>query len=693
MVDTTSNIEQINELLKNGDALKAVQLCRDFIQKGCDDAYYYNLLGICYIAARQYHNSVKSFQIAITKEPRLPEYYTNITKSYIFLRCYREAMQACKKALEINQYWLDSYIYMAHIYLQHHQLLRAEINARKAHTINPDHAYVHYLLGNINEKRKKTERALSNYKAAIKLDPFMAEANRSYGLLLHALGKYKIAIIPLQKTLKVIEHDAHVLFALGHCYMASHRIHDAIVCYKKVVELQPHNPVANYQIGQMYFKINEYEQANHYYSKALSLQPNYKSAYISKGYLHILMDHKNESKQTIEQANRVLDEVNDTGLVLLTALYEERYGNVEKALALLQKSYENKSIKSNHMAPLICYHQAIIQEKLGHYEAAFCSFEASNQFIALTPASQNCQANQLFNVMDYCKQAITQSSYAHIAINSIKDAAEDPVFVVGFPESGSANLCDILNNSKFFLDTQGAPIIEEIYNDLPYILDTSLECPEAIHFISQQDVIRLRHYYHERILALHGQKAVNKKILDHRPINLIYLPLIQRLFPDAVILNMQRDPRDVVIECFTKMFPIDPVTINFVSLDQTVFFYKRVMELYEHYQSIMGMSIKDVCFDHFSEKPLELIQWLYAKLDLPLEKEILQSVSSHHLQKIVHNKAAEEHSKTGCTNRWRHFSCQLMPYLELLDPSVSQYKKVTESRMNIEKKESFIDEL
>ena len=42
--------------------------------------------------------------------------------------------------------------------------------------------------------------------------------------------------------------------------------------------------------------------------------------------------------------------------------------------------------------------------------------------------------------------------------------------------------------------------------------------------------------------------------VDMNPFNGIKLPIIARLFPEARILIMRRDPRDVVLSCFRINF-------------------------------------------------------------------------------------------------------------------------------------------
>jgi hypothetical protein len=59
------------------------------------------------------------------------------------------------------------------------------------------------------------------------------------------------------------------------------------------------------------------------------------------------------------------------------------------------------------------------------------------------------------------------------------------------------------------------------------------------------------------------------------------LPFIARLFPDARILVMRRDPRDVVWSCFRTNFAMSSGTLEYTSLERTALHYDALMRLTE----------------------------------------------------------------------------------------------------------------
>ena len=59
------------------------------------------------------------------------------------------------------------------------------------------------------------------------------------------------------------------------------------------------------------------------------------------------------------------------------------------------------------------------------------------------------------------------------------------------------------------------------------------------------------------------------------------LPFIVRMFPDARILLMRRDRRDVVWSCFKTSFAMSSQTLEYTSLDRAARHYDALMRLTE----------------------------------------------------------------------------------------------------------------
>ena len=318
-----------------------------------------------------------------------------------------------------------------------------------------------------------------------------------------------------------------------------------------------------------------------------------------------------------------------------------------------------------------------VLEKLGQYDIAFDHNTEAKQALLETPRAARCNPNLILDTIDFCKQATTKSSYLSWKRETINDYIKPPVFIIGFPESGGVLLERLFDTNPDIITTKGAPIIEDIFQNVEGILNRDVKCPEDIPFFDKYDIAKLRKYYNERILEFFGKQALDKIIIDKRPMNIIHLLLIHRIFPDSKILTMIRDPRDVIINCFTELMPANDITLNFSTLDNTILLYQRVMDLYLHYKSIMNLKIHEVRFHDLIKDPEVMMKSLYRYLGFKTPSDKHYKLSQSEIKKIISiNKESVANNLTldsASMGRWRHFSCQLVPHLKTLQPYVDTF--------------------
>ena len=117
----------------------------------------------------------------------------------------------------------------------------------------------------------------------------------------------------------------------------------------------------------------------------------------------------------------------------------------------------------------------------------------------------------------------TAERLASLPPTSIEDGRSDPVFLVGFPRSGTTLLDTML---------MAAPSLH-VLEERPVLLQTGAGLgPADILGLSDEDVMRLRGRYFALARDLTGAPD-DKLIVDKHPLQMTRLPLIHRLFPAA----------------------------------------------------------------------------------------------------------------------------------------------------------------
>lgn len=144
-------------------------------------------------------------------------------------------------------------------------------------------------------------------------------------------------------------------------------------------------------------------------------------------------------------------------------------------------------------------------------------------------------------------------------------------FLLGYPRSGTTLVATVLAGVPGTAVLEELPTLRAAADFLePGGLARLLALPPG-------DVERLRASWWQ-VARRHGVGEA-RLVVDMDPFKGLQLPLIGRLFPEAPVVIMRRDPRDVVLSCFRQNFAASPAALEFRTLASTARHYAATMAL------------------------------------------------------------------------------------------------------------------
>jgi hypothetical protein len=150
------------------------------------------------------------------------------------------------------------------------------------------------------------------------------------------------------------------------------------------------------------------------------------------------------------------------------------------------------------------------------------------------------------------------------------------VFVLGYPRSGNTLMENILASLPGMAALEERPTLDA--------LDSSLfVTPDGMARLAAMDAAECAHYrqaYWDKVASC-GIDLRGQAFVDMDPLKSLRLPAIARLFPDARIVWMRRDPRDVVWSCFHTFFAPSNVSMEFTAIERAAQHFSAVMDLIE----------------------------------------------------------------------------------------------------------------
>lgn len=254
-------------------------------------------------------------------------------------------------------------------------------------------------------------------------------------------------------------------------------------------------------------------------------------------------------------------------------------------------------------------------------------------------------------------------------LGEISGAAERHVFLLGYPRSGTTMVENVLASAPGVVALEEKPTMiatEPLLASEAGIATLGELAPGTI------DGLRAAYW---RAVAEQGVDVSGKTFVDMNPIRGFSLPIIARLFPEARIVVMRRDPRDVVWSCFRRHF----------TLSATGFVFSDLESAARHYDALM--SLTEACLDrmpvrarvaHYEELVVDFDRATRSLCDfvgmdwIPEMREFGRTA----LQRGV-TTASLRQVRQGLfngTGQWRPYADHLAPVLPILQPWVSRFR-------------------
>lgn len=148
----------------------------------------------------------------------------------------------------------------------------------------------------------------------------------------------------------------------------------------------------------------------------------------------------------------------------------------------------------------------------------------------------------------------------------------DPVFVVGFPRSGTTLLEQLLDAHEDLASFDEQPFVQRLVKRL-YELDDSLQ--QALDAAGNEGIRAMRESYFRDVATVVPELGARRPV-DKNPLNLVRLSLLPPFFPHGRVILAVRHPCDTVLSCFMQNFNAPSFAVAYETLESAAEMYDRV---------------------------------------------------------------------------------------------------------------------
>jgi len=536
--------------------------------------------------------------------------------------------------------------------LQNAQPALAEHWARLAVQQNPYDANALAVLAISLSQQQRASDALPLYQKLVELQPNIAEHWSNLGNCLCELGREREALVPLQSALQRGGDGTELHYALARALIAHGEPRRALPHSQIAWQRCPQDPEFALLRARVLVMLDDYDAAS---SAIDALRSKQLPAAISveAGNLLLQLGFFEDAAACFEQVPREAPEATDA--LLGWAAVHERCNRLPQALAIAATLDQQRAFLNPRQLELLLELEAQLATRrgdqhlarqrlegllqgsisdastrgdlwlklgrccdaLGDIDAAMRAFAAGHaerhaQVIATHSALP--QADGLLAVLDLPVPTLQPRRFA-----SAKTDPADPLFLVGFPRSGTTLLEQLLDAHPALASFDEQPFLQRLVTRMG---ERAPGYPEGLGDLREADWVALRqHYFRDvaRVLPQLGQR----RAVDKNPLNLVRLPLVATLFPQAQVLLALRHPCDVVLSCYMQNFRSPAFSITFETLLSTAQMYARVMSHYQTYADHLQLPVFIVRYEDLVADVSTTGQALFGFLDLPWHAELL----------------------------------------------------------------------
>lgn len=506
-------------------------------------------------------------------------------------------------------------------------------------------AYVH-------QEKGRLDQAAAAYEAVTAVFPEDFESWNNLGNVRAARGEGEAALEAFERAIQ-LRPDIVEIYLNASEALASVERHEARQrLLRAAVEIAPNDAKVLTELGLAESSVRAYAESEAAYREALRIDPRFLSAYLELGLLYENLNRVDDLAALVAQAEA--NGMADAELGFLRAWTLRRQGRFAEAQPLAEAI--PATIHPVRRARLI----AEIADRLGQTDRAFDAFTEMNQ--ATLALRQPHYATSYREDVEKSAALLTPEWAGSWTGIEVESEPASPIFLVGFPRSGTTLLDTLLMNIPSLHVLEESPIFTEV--------DLALGDEARLAGLGAEDANRLRRFYFELLQEM-APPAPGQTILDKHPLRMARMPILHRLFPGAKVIFLERHPCDVVLSCFMANFQLNHAMRSFTDLEEAARTYDAVFETWTRATSLLPIDVHRIRYERMVEDLEGEMRPLLDFLGLPWDPKVLDNQAAAaergHVKTASYSQVTEPIYKRAA-GRWQRYRKQLEPVLPILAP-------------------------
>lgn len=483
----------------------------------------------------------------------------------------------------------------------------------------------------------RLQEARDLYERAIRARPRSGDANFGLGDLLARTGFVDEGVKRLARAIEIDPSRIEFRLAFADALFGAGRVDEAIKAAEAAKRIDPGSIIARCLIASCHERLNRMEDASREIDDALSIEPDAAQA------------------------------------LVIRARIDRRQDKLDRSRSTLERMLADESISDRHRSKGE-HEYGVTLDRLGEFDAAFDAFTRSGRAAKRHPGARSFDYRIVLRHIEHTRDRRDPDALARLTAEATPDGSADPIFIVGFPRSGTTLIERILGAAPDVITSDERPILKAV----KYAAADQFEAlDEGVVRLDRLDAGRvrdLRKVYFSEAERLVGPLE-GRRLVDKLPMNIVELATINALFPRSPIIVVIRDPRDACLSAFMQDFRLNPTNHAFLEWDSTIEMYAATMKLYLEIRSDLTAPLREQRYEDLANSFESEARALYEFAGLPWGEHALRFHESA-AESVVTTPSYDTVVKpvsAKSVRRWRHYAKRFKANAPALAPLLKAF--------------------
>ncbi|HZP68157.1 MAG TPA: sulfotransferase [Rudaea sp.] len=605
-------VAAISAALQQGRPQEAERLTRDFLLLAPADADGLTLLGLCLQEQGRPAEAAETFRRLTSIQPRFAMHWNNLGTALRSASQVREAEDAYRRAIELEPGYYAAVMNLGYLFLERGLYPPARDAFLRAHSLDPVAADARIYAAQMCfalDSRDMAEQLLAPWRTWVDLGDDLA---LELAILLTHLGKSE----------------------------------DGTRIFERLLAANPNNLRAIAHLAVMFERINRLDDARAMLARLPRPEdvgdPTLRHEVINAQATLALRE------KDPERARALLEDMTRAQQAAIAEVGAQatnpwRYDNLYFALAKA------------------CDKQGDVDATMQALEQAHAlQIELARQSLPelLEPGSQPLRTATKW------VSAEARAAWPELPAPSTE---ESPIFIVGFPRSGTTMLEQMLDAHPKLQAMDERAFLQDLVERMSAF---GVRYPFDLDKLTAEQCEDLRRLYFSRTASV-APRSEGQRLVDKNPLNMLRLPLINRLFPNAPIILALRHPCDVLLSNYMQHFRSNAFAVLCSSLDRLARGYVTAMDFWVHHAALLKPKLihsrYEDLLDDFPAYVKRIGDFLELDDAAPLTRYDQHAREKGFISTPSYTQVIEPPNKKA-VGRWRRYERYFEPVLPILEP-------------------------